>query len=801
MISLLKKELNSFFGSLIGYIAIIAFLTTCGLFLWVFPGNYNISVNGYASLDGFFTLAPWLYLFLVPALTMRLFAEEKRQGTIETLLTRPISDFKLVAAKFLAGFILVVFSLLPTLLYFLSVYLLGNPPGNIDTGATWGAFIGLFFLAAIYVAIGLFASSITGNQVVSFIVAMALSFIFYLGFEFVGSVGIPYLFENGITWLSINEHYLSISRGIIDLRDIAYFVGMVFLFLIFTKYTIRPKSALTFRKVLKKSGLPVLVLFLMLMSLNFLVRIDLTADQRYSLSPVSKEILKELQKDVEIEFFLEGELQPGLKRLQDAVIEKVVDMNSYSSRHFRMRITDPYAIINHDKREAFFKELVAKGIRPTDFRQNTEQGVVTKLVFPGALLSYNGKEVAVNFLKNNLGFSGETNLNHSIENIEFELTDAFRKLMLVGKPVMAFLDGQGELSRYEVGDICNSLADEFNFARITNNDLLVNPGNFHILVIAGPTQPFTEADKFAIDQYIMKGGKVMWLVDPVQVSLDSLQSGLMTIAFPINLNINDQLFRYGVRLNPDLIQDEACSRIRVNTAVLGNPPEFTLHPWYYSPLLVPNDGHEIGRNLNQVMAEFVSSIDTINVPGIKKSVILTTSPYSRKVKTPASVSLELINMPPDKRVLNEKFIPTGVLLEGSFTSVFKNRMVSQFNPSGDYISESQPTKMIVLSDASIIANMVDYSSGKPTIQPLGYDRVSKYTFGNKEFVMNAIYYLDDTKGIMQLRNRTVKLRLLDKVKLREEIRFWQWLNILIPVFAVSVFGVAYNAIRRRRFGR
>jgi len=803
MYSLFKKEINTFFGSLIAYIVIIVFLLTSGLFLWVFPGNYNILINGYATLNGLFSLAPWLYLFLVPAITMRMFAEEKRQGTIETLLTKPINDFKLVLTKYLAALLLVVFSLLPTLLYFLSVYLLGNPVGNIDTGGTWGAFIGLFFLAAIYVAIGLFASAITDNQVVSFITALALSFVFYLGFEFIGRSGIPYLFENILTWLSINEHYLSISRGVVDLRDIFYFIGMAFLFLVFTKNAIRPARWGTLKTFLQNLKLPAIVIVLMIISLNFFYRIDLTADKRYSLADVSKSVLQELEYDIDVEFYLEGELRPELRRLQESVVEKIVDLNTWSTRRFRMQIIDPYSVTSSQgKRDSLFNQIFEKGIRPIDFRVNTEQGVVTKMIFPGAIIRYNNKEVALNFLQNNLSFSGEVNLNHSIENIEFEFINAFRKLMVSKKPVIAFLEGQGELNRYDVGDISNTLSNEFDLTRITIADLQQISENIQILIIAGPTLPFKEAEKFVIDQYIMQGGRIMWLIDPVQVSLDSLQNGYMTMAFPLDLNLNDQLFRYGVRLNYDLLQDVNCSMLRVNTALPGNPPNYTPQPWYYSPLLTPNDKHEISRNLNNIMSEFVSSIDTLSSEKIRKSIILSTSPNSRRIQAPSAVSLEMINMPPDRNLFNEQFIPTGVLIEGQFQSVFKNRIVTELNRSGkNVLQESKPTKMVVFSDASIIANSVDYMSGRPQIQRLGFDRVSGYTFANQELIVNAIHYLNDSEGIMQLRNRTIKLRLLDKIKIREEKGFWQRLNILLPILTVLIFGIVYNVLRKRRFGR
>ena len=801
MYSLFKKEIASFFGSLTGYIAIIVFLLACGLFLWVFPGNYNIPENNYATLSGLFSLAPWLYLFLVPAVTMRLFAEEKRQGTIETLLARPLHLYKIVIVKYVAALTFVVFSLAPTLLYFLSVYLLGDPVGNIDTGGTWGSFIGLFFLAAIYVAIGLFSSAITHSQVVSFVVAIALSFVFFLGFSLVGSSGIPYFLEAVFNWLSINEHYMSVSRGLIDLRDICYFAGMAILFLQFTVFAIRPSCKPTFKSILRDLRFPLLIFALMLLSLNFLFRMDMTADKRYSLAGVSKRILNELENDVEIEFFLAGEMQPGLRRLQQAVIEKTVNMNTWSPGRFRMKITDPYAITNREGREALFGELVEKGVKPTDFRMNTEQGISTKLIFPGAVINYGDKETAVNFLVNTQA-SGEVDLNRSIENIEYRFMNAFRKLMAGKKPVIAFLEGHGELNRYDVGDISNSLADGYEIAWITQDNLLQDSGDIRILIIAGPVIPLPEADKFAIDQYIMQGGRVMWLVDPVRVSLDSLQNGYMTVAMPLDLNLNDQLFLYGVRLNYDLVQDVNCSMLRINTALPGNPPRFTPQPWYYSPLLTPAEGHEISRNLNFVMAEFVSSIDTVSSGNIKKTIILSSSLNSRKVQAPAGVSLEMINVPPDRRLFNESSIPTGVLLEGRFQSIFKNRIIDEVNdPGREFIEESEPTKMIILSDASIIANAVDYRQGQPVIQSLGEDPVSGYVFANKDFILNAIQYLNDSEGVMQLRNRIIRLRLLDRARLRDELPIWQGINVIAPVLIVSVFGVSFNLARKRRFRR
>ena len=242
MFTLLKKELRGFFSSITGYIVIIVFLVANSLFMWIFPGDFSVLDAGYANLDPLFILAPWIFLFLVPAVTMRLFADEKKSGTIELLLTRPLTDLKIISAKYLAGLLLVLFSLIPTLIYFVSIYMLGNPVGSIDTGGTWGSYIGLFFLAAVYVAIGVFSSSLTENQIISFIIAVVLSFIFFIGFESLSGLAAFQSIQGIIVNLGINEHYISMSRGVIDTRDMVYFLGVITGFIFLTKLVLESRK-------------------------------------------------------------------------------------------------------------------------------------------------------------------------------------------------------------------------------------------------------------------------------------------------------------------------------------------------------------------------------------------------------------------------------------------------------------------------------------------------------------------------------------------------------------------------------
>lgn len=801
MFSLLKKEITSFFGSLTGYLVVFVFLLAIGLFLWVFPGNYNIPEGGYASLDGLFSLAPWVYLFLVPAITMRLFAEEKRLGTMEILLTRPLSAMQIVLAKYLAGVLLVSISLIPTLIYFYSVYSLGNPVGCIDTGGTWGAFLGLFFLAAIYVAIGVLASALTDNPVFAFILALFLSFIAYLGFDLVGSMQFSSGIQQMITALGINEHYNSISRGVVDSRDLVYFLVVVVAFLWLTSRVIHFHK-INLQKEIKSGGIALVALILVsIISGQLFFRIDLTAEKRYSINPVSVDIVRKLKEPINITLYLDGELPAGFRKLKKSIQEKVADYNAYSSKLINLVVVDPYEISDVKRRDQLFVELAGKGLQATDIHQNTEKGTITRRIFPGAIIEYGNKNLAVNLLKNNQNSPAEVNLNNSIENLEYEFLAAFAQLMNDEKQSVAFLTGQGELSEHEVHDFASALAERYNVFGISTSELASNGQRIKTLIVANPSQKFTEADKFQIDQYLMNGGRILWLIDPVAVSLDSLSNGYMTLAFPQNLNLDDQLFRYGVRLNSNLIQDTQCLLIPVNTAPKGSPAKWTPAPWYYSPLLFPSASHVISKNIGMLKSEFVSTIDTVGKSDkVRKTVLLASSGHSAIAQTPVEISLAITNTSPDSRLFRQPAQTAGVLLEGTFTSVYKNRMIDpSWGNSASVKTESQPTKMVVFADGNLVANQYRLANGVPEYIPLGYDRFSKQTFANRELLLNVVSYLNDDNGLMELRSKAFKIRLLDKVRVKEEKLKWQIINVLFPLLLISAFGAGYIYWRRKKY--
>ncbi len=802
MITLLKKELNTFFASVTGYLVIAVFLISTSMFLWVIPGGSNLIDGQRSSLKAFFELAPWLYLFLIPAITMKMFAEEKRLGTIEILYTRPISTSGVIIAKYLASLVLVVISLLPTLLYFFSVYRLGNPVGNIDTGATWGSYLGLLFLASSYIAIGLFASSITTNQAISFLTAVVLSYVCFLGFDYAAGMNMASGMKNILYALGINDHYLSLSRGVIDSRDFFYFIISTLIILSLTSVVLSRRKISRYLNI-KTIGLvlAVLVVSTILVSKR-LFRIDLTAEKRYSLSDISKEIIKNQKETIKIEIYLTGKLPSGMKDFQESIIEKIEDFNSYSPKRIFYHEFDVYEVADTKERNELINGLIEAGIQPINLEHKTTEGLSTRQIFPGLIMQSGNKAITLNLLRNNQVLSGDENIGQSIELLEFEFARAIRYLQNDKRKQISFLRGHGEADEYETGDIRYNLRSNYEVKNIQSSDLL-DYDKTEILIIADPQERFSEEDKLSIDQFIMNGGKTLWCIDPVYSSIDSLTKGLTTIAFERDLNLRDQLFKYGVRLNSDLIQDAVCMQYPINTAPPGQPSNFVPAPFYYSPLATPNQQSSLSKNLNNIFLEFPGSLEKVGEnERLKGSYILTTSPYGRSVTTPVKVSLLSATAPPDKQLFNIPNIPFGIQLEGKFESVFKNRMTQQMgiNPS-ELITESKETKMVVISDGGIIKNKVRIRNGSPQILPLGYDQFSGQTFGNRDFIMNCIDYLSDDTGIMQLRSRTLKLRMLDKVKLREEKEKWQVINIILPLLVFLVFGITFNYLRKKKYSK
>ena len=802
MIAQLQKELKVYFSGILGYLIIGIYLLINGLMLWVFNGPFNLLDGGYATLSNYFGLAPWVFLFLIPAVSMRVFSDELKSGMMELLIVRPISTRELVLAKFLGTLSVVVLSILPTFIYLWSMSELGSPVGNIDWGASIGSFVGLLALGGAYTAIAVFASSLTTNNVVAFVLGVVFNAGIYIGFEALANLYQFSGWELVVRNLGINEHYISMSRGVLDARDLGYFIGIILLFLGLTQVLVARGNQ---KRPLRNAAVFILPALALLTS-SYLIhwRIDLTEEGRYSLSEGTEGLLDQLDEPLLVKIYLEGEFPAGFERLK---LESRYMLEEWSARNGNVffEFINPNQVENAQE---FKNQLATKGINAVQLQVSSKNGQSVLNVFPAAILSYREKEEVAILLEDVMVFDPAEQVNVSIQQLEFNLARSLSALLQDEKPKVAMITGHGELSALQTAGIGMALSEHYTVERFSTQtykalpngepdieDLIRRLNTFELAIIAKPTKAFSELDKYFLDQYAMGGGHLMWFIDGVHAEMDSLSYGPDFLAYPtyFDLNITDLLFKYGVRVNTDLIQDVRCAGINDRRNV---------NPWVYFPLFGATD-HPSVANLNAIKGEFSSSLDTLEAPGIKKTALLQSSSNAKRVPAPHTVSLEALYNRPDPRSFNQSDLLSGILLEGVFESAYANRIAPKAaGASLPQLKQSNPTSMAVFSDGDLIRNQVNLINpelprGQP--MPLGFDQYTNIQYGNDDLVLNIVDYMLDDRGLMDTRTRDVKLRMLDQQKISSNASFWKFLNVAFPEFLLLLAALLFNLIRRKKY--
>lgn len=541
-----------------------------------------------------------------------------------------------------------------------------------------------------------------------------------------------------------------------------------------------------------------IIVFVNIISAFLFTRIDFTKEKRFSLSEASKEMAAGLNDVVLFKIYLEGDFPSGFKRLRNSTKELLDEFRAYSGGKIQYEFINPSADPNPKVKNDIYKQLVEQGLEPMNLQVKEEDGSTQKIIFPGALVVYRGKQVPLRLFQNQAGIAPEAVLNNSIQNLEYGIAGALRQVTAIQKPMLAFIYGHGELDTLRVGDVMADLRQSYelrliNLPRSIPEDLT----RFRTLVIAKPQTPFDEKDKFKLDQYLMNGGRILWLIDELNAEMDSMFEG-NTLAFSKELNLDDQFFTYGFRVNQDLIQDLNCLPIPIITGRIDGKPQQQLLPWLYYPLFVPNSNHPIMNNLDGISSEFANTIDTFKDSQVKKTVLLHSSTYTKVLNGPVRISLSMLGIEPKPEQFNKPKKPVAVLLEGNFKSVFTNRLTASALQTIKFVDKSvKPSKMIVISDGDIIKNYVTQKDSM--IYPLGYDRFTNQTFANKKFILNAIDYLTDDSGLITVRSKELKLRLLDKAKVKAERLQWQILNMVLPTLLVILFGFIYSRLRKKKY--
>ena len=544
-----------------------------------------------------------------------------------------------------------------------------------------------------------------------------------------------------------------------------------------------------------------IVLVLNGISGSFFHRFDLTKDKRYTLSQTSLNIIKQVQNPLYIKIYLQGDFPAEFKRLQSETQDLFEEFQAYN-KNIIFEFVNP--LENKDESMDNIKELYLKGLTPINITVDDKGKQSQAMVFPWAIAVYNNKEVNVPLLKNIMGASTTQKVIGSVQHLEYSIADAINKITKDKQKKVAVIKGNGELQDVQIAKFLMQVRESYHIGPFTLDSVARNPkGSFEALqqydlaIIAKPTETFSDAEKQVLDQFIINGGKTLWLVDQVSAEMDSLynESGA-TLAYPRDLNLNDLFFKYGIRINPDLVMDEKGSPLKLATGEQGSATQYQEFNWKFAPQVYPISPHPIVKNLGGIKFDFANPIDTLK-NGIKKTILLQSSPYSKKIGAPVEVNLNSVSeetSPSD--YLNKGNIPLSVLLEGSFHSMFENRVLPFEQKS--FEARGKENKMIVISDGDLIRNQLDKN-----FQPveLGYDQRSGNLYDNKDFLMNCVNYLLDDNGLINIRSKDLDLPLLDKEKVYERYTGIQFLTIGLPILILLLFGFLFTFFRKRKYSR
>lgn len=556
------------------------------------------------------------------------------------------------------------------------------------------------------------------------------------------------------------------------------------------------------KHALKQLGILIVgLLALNILGNYFFKRFDLTADKRYTLSETSLNLIKQVDSPLYIDVYLEGQFPGEFKRLQSETRQTLEEFKAYNS-NIIFQFVNP--LEKEEEREANMKMLYQRGLTPISITVDDKGKQSQEVVFPWAVATYNGKVTKVQLLKNMMGATTEEKVVSSVQHLEYAFADAFNKIIKEKQKKIAVIKGIGELHDLQIADFLKSVRESYYIGPFTMDSVKVNPTGslealkkYDLAIIAKPSKRFTEEEKEVLDQFIINGGKTLWLVDNVQAEMDSLYNETGAIlAYPKDLNLTDMFFKYGVRINPSLVKDEQATPIKLATGEPGSQTQYEQYFWKYAPFVYPQSQHPIVKNIEGVKFEFANPIELLK-NDIKKTVLMETSQYSKVIGTPTEVNLEMVTEEtgPKDYPGGGRF-PISVLLEGNFHSMYENRVLPFKDTS--YKNIGKANKMIIVADGDVVKNQLDQA-----YQPLelGYDKWTNNLFGNKEFMLNCVNYLLDDNGLINIRSKDVDLPLLDKEKVHENYTFTQILTVGLPIVVLAIFGFLFTFLRKRKYAR
>ena len=528
---------------------------------------------------------------------------------------------------------------------------------------------------------------------------------------------------------------------------------------------------------------------------KFKLQLDLTEEKRYTIANTTKKLLSDLDQDVFFEVYLQGELPPNFERFQNAIQEMLDQFGSESGGRVQYKFTDPSQANSTQAWNQFYQSLMQKGLQPTNLNYVKDGNSLQTIIFPSAIVSKGLEEVPLNLLNGNRASGPEAILNQSIENLEYELASAIAQLNEGGIKKVGLISGHGSPEKDQLAGFRNAILTKYDLYDVKlggKNELK----GYDAVIVAKPREPFLENEKYLLDQYLMRGGKLIFFLDALSVNIDSaLSEG--TVAIPYETNLEDMLFKYGVRVNKDFVLDVNSGELPIVQGNFGDQPQIQMLTWPFFPLITNYAKHPSVRNLDAILTRFTSTIDTVKATGIKKTPLASTTQYSKVLGPPVRVSLNDLQSELIPEKFNGGVQNISYLLEGKFTSLYANRLVPRGFDKEQFRKMGNDAKVVVVADGDMITNDFDPETGEPLA--LGVEAFSKTTYANEQFVLNILDYLVDDSGLIETRSREVKIRPLDKVKVKQERATWQMVNLIIPVVLVLLIGGLKWFLRKKRF--
>jgi gliding-associated putative ABC transporter substrate-binding component GldG len=553
-------------------------------------------------------------------------------------------------------------------------------------------------------------------------------------------------------------------------------------------------------KLTDYAGILIIAVVLLLVNViatEYFVRFDFTSDKRFTITEASRKLLSQVKDPILVEVYLEGDFPAGFDRLKRAIKEKLDDFAAYSDGRVQYKFTDPSLAVDAKKRNDFYLQLAQKGLQPTNLHANEDGKTIEKIIFPSALVRLADRELPVQFLKGNQSASAEQRLNQSIEGVEFELATVIQKISTTNRKRIGVIQGHRELNGTELYDIGSTLKEYYGVEKV-DLQKVVDLNGFDAIIVARPDSTFSEPDKFKIDQFVVKGGNALFFLDAIKVQLDSIKPD-GSLHLPTDTKLTDLLFRFGVRINADIVMDMNSAYIPLVTGYLGDKPQTQMAPWRYFPIVNFFGNHPIVKNMDALQVRFASSMDTVMAAGIQKTPLFFTSNYSRIIPAPVRLSFNDARLQPKPEQYKVKNIPLAYLLEGTFQSLYTNRLAPETMTTFAFKAKDKAGKVLVVSDGDFVRNDINYT--QKSTYPLGFDRFAQVQFANKDFVLNTLAYMLDNDGLILAKTKEIQIRPLDKVRVGKEKTRWQAINMVAPVALIGLFGLVWSARRKAKFGK